>query len=68
MTSRTVGAGAFVQPATGFCAFVAGDGSSPCPIEARRYHLYVANPRPGAAEAAARCRPSEYNGHETYRS
>ena len=41
--------GAFVQPATVFRAFVTADGSSPCPIEAGRYHLYVANPRPGAA-------------------
>jgi glutathionyl-hydroquinone reductase len=38
--------GAFVRPATIFRAFVTADGSSPFPVEAGRYHLYVANPCP----------------------
>jgi glutathionyl-hydroquinone reductase len=38
--------GAFVRPATVFRAFIAADGGSPFPVEAGRYHLYVANPCP----------------------
>ncbi|MGB7101735.1 MAG: glutathione S-transferase family protein [Xanthobacteraceae bacterium] len=38
--------GAFVRPATVFRAFISADGSPPFPVEAGRYHLYVANPCP----------------------
>ena len=38
--------GAFVRPATAFRSFITADGSSPFPVEAGRYHLYVANPCP----------------------
>ena len=38
--------GAFVRPATAYRSFITADGSSPFPVEAGRYHLYVANPCP----------------------
>ncbi len=38
--------GVFVRPATAFRSFITADGGSPFPVEAGRYHLYVANPCP----------------------